>query len=668
MSISTQLKEKIRLLRKWDDSYYNKNVSLVSDEKYDLLKDYIFRSLPPDSNELQDLLQKVGHKPSSGWKKESHLIAMGSQNKVSNIKAINDWWNGVLRDISVKSPKTILQHKLDGFSLEIKYKKGMLVSAVTRGDGFVGENINQNARKFRDLPGKLALDSDVVVRCEAYITKSDFDKIQKLTNNAYKNVRNAASGISRRYDGKYSEYIRIRSFDVNANVESESQKLIILKKLGFKIVTTYVCESIQDVIDIYQEYKDSKRSDLEYEIDGLVLKLDKISHQDQLGDLNNRPNGQVALKFNSDQAITKLNKISLQVGRTGKISPVGILEPVDLMGSTVKKATLHNFAQIEANFLSPGAEVVIEKKGDIIPQIVDIMTPGEGYERPSLCPSCGGTLEWDNVNLWCRNKDCKDRETARIRYWMKILDMKGFSDSFVEKLWNTGKVRNVGDIYRLTPDDLTNIEGLGEKTIKNFFKTLKKTSSMQLEQFIVAMGIPSVSKATAQLLVAEFKTWDQIISVSPGELEKMPGFARVSSENTVLGIREVSGMAEELLKVIEIKEKKKGTLTGCSFCVTGSLESMSRKEFEDFVVDHGGTFKSGVSVGLNYLVTNSPDSGSGKNGKAKKINEKMASDDEKIIKIITEKEFLDLAGDIPEKKSNADKELEGPVLEFHPLF
>jgi DNA ligase (NAD+) len=668
MTLSNDIKEKIKLLERWDDAYYNHDTSVVSDEKYDLVKDYVYRKLPPDSPELKVLLQKVGHKTSSGWKKESHTIAMGSQNKVSNTDAIRDWWKAILKDIDEKEPKAVLQHKLDGFSLELKYQSGRLVSAVTRGDGSIGENITGNAIRFRDIPRILPINVDVVVRGEGYITKDDYDTIQDITAQRYKNARNAASGISRRYDGQFSEFVRVIAYDVNAKVSTETEKIEVLIKLGFNAVTTYDCTNLDDILKIYQEYKDSARDLLSYDIDGLVLKLDSLSSQELLGELGNRPNGQVALKFSSDQAITTLEKISSQVGRTGKVTPIGILEPVELMGSTVSKATLHNFAWIEANFISPGAEVVVEKKGDIIPQVVDIITPGKGYGRLDACPACGGSLEWDSVNLWCRNNGCRGRETARIGYWMKTLDMKGYSDSFVQKLWDTGKVRNVGDLYRLTSDDLAAIGGLGAKTIKGFLQALKDTSTMYLEQFIVALGIPTVSTSTAQFLVDTFKSWDRIISLRADELQMMPGFAKVSAQNTIQGIREISDMAEELLKVITIKEKKKGTLSGLSFCVTGSLNSMSRKEFEAFVVDHGGTFKSSVAAGLNYLVTNTPDSGSGKNAKVAKINSKLSEDSSgEEIQIITEKEFLDLAGDNP-TNVESDPEDDGPVLEFHPLF
>lgn len=673
MNISESLKEKLDLLKRWDDAYYNKSAPEVIDEKYDLVKNFVMRELPPDSIELQTLMAKVGHTVSSGWPKERHTIAMGSQNKISNIPDIKKWCLDVQSKLGLtKFPPTVLQHKIDGFSLSIMYNLGSLGNVITRGNGQVGQLITPNARKFRHLPSLLTIKNEVVVRSEGFITKANFDILQKLSGNKYKNARNAASGISGRYDGSNSEYLQVLAYDINANVKTEVEKIEILKKLGFKVVPTIYCESIEEVLESYQEYKDTLRDKVPYEIDGLVLRLDSLEYQERLGVTNNRPNGQIALKFSSDQAITNLNTIEDQVGRTGKITPVGILKPVDLMGSTITRATLHNYSYIEENFISPGSEVSISKRGDIIPQIEEVITPGKAYSRPTKCPSCGGSLLWDSVNLWCESRGCREREVNRILYWIKVLDMKGFSSSFVEKLWDTGKINKISDLYTMNPDSLVNINGLGAKTITSFFETLKNTKEMYLEQFIVALGIPGVSKGTAGDLVKNFGTWENILKVQKLDLHKIPGYAEISSETVVEGIREVAAMAAELLEAIVIKEKRKGTLTGLSFCVTGSLESMSRKELEDLIVTEGGTFKSGIVSGLNYLVTNTPDSGSGKNAKVNVLNGKFDKEGtpEKKIQIITEKEFNIIAKIEPKQEPHKHNDSGVPEvnLDFEPLF
>jgi DNA ligase (NAD+) len=673
--ISTSLRKKIDQLKACDAAYHSNNGDVesdLSDEQYDLLKDYVMRELPPNSPELKELLSKVGHTVSTGWKKEAHDIAMGSQNKVSNVHDIEAWYNDVLNKLQLKtSPGFILEEKIDGFSIGTKYNKdGKIKAIVSRGDGQVGENLTFNGLKFRNLPHILkGVDEPISVRGEGYITKESFDILQKESGGKYKNARNAAAGISRRFDGSNSEYIQLFAYDISKKVKTEVEKIELLKELGFNTVPTYYCKDLKDILKIYQDYKDKVRDELSYSIDGLVLKVMSIEYQERLGIEHNRPIGQVALKFSSDQAITVLEKIEIQVGRTGKLTPVGILKPVDLMGSTISKATLYNFANVEEMFLSPGAEVTISRGGDIIPVVDEVISPGKGYTRPTKCPSCGGLLEWDDVNLWCKNEGCREKEINRILYWITSINMKGFSEGFVKKLWDAGKVKKVSDLYKLTPDDMTCIDGLGVKTIKSFFETLESTKEMYLEQFITALGIPGASKGTASDLVQNFKDWDSILKIKPEDMMKIPGYAKISSETVCSGIAEIKDMAAELLKGITIMAKKKGSLTGLSFCVTGALESMGRKQFEEMVVAEGGITKSGVSAGLSYLVTNTPDSGSGKNSKVLVINEKMDREGtpERKTRIITETQFFKLAGIDMSKVGEDSKEDSGTVLEYESL-
>jgi DNA ligase (NAD+) len=436
------------------------------------------------------------------------------------------------------------------------------------------------------------------------------------------------------------------AYDINAKVTKETDKIDVLKKLGFTTVETFVCNSIEEIIAVYKSIRDKQRGKYPYDIDGLVLKLNDINLQDKLGVKKNRPEGQVALKFDSEKGVTTVLGFILQVGRTGKITPVVRLDDVDLMGSTIKKASVHNFSYMIELGIGVGAEVTIEKKGDIIPQVTEVIMEGDPFEKPTKCPSCGGPIEDDGVNMWCRNSVCKERDVNRIVYWIQTLDMKGFSERFVERLWDLGKLRSVSDLYKLTADDFIAVEGIGEKTIKTFFETMKNTSELYLEKFITALGIPTCSTSTADILVERFGTWEKIAGIEPIDLEKISGFAETSARSVCDGIAEIKSMADDLLKVVTIKEKKKGVLTGMSFCVTGSLSSMGRKEFQSVVVDNGGVAKDSVSEGLTYLVTNDKDSGSSKNQKSRKLG----------VKIINEDEFLNLIGGL--KKEVKEKEVE----------
>lgn len=632
--LNKKIEDYLKKLDEYDNAYYN-NQSIIEDDDYDAFKERVLKLLPPDHPRLA----KVGHAPVSSWPKRKHIIAMGSQNKVSSEEAIKIWVEKVLCELGLKKSEFVLQHKIDGFSLEAVFEETILKESVTRGDGVTGEGIYENARLFRQLPCNIPIPEKVVVRGEGVLCKKDYDLVQKEENDRYKNSRNAASGISRRLDGRYSKYIRFIAYDINAKVTKETDKIAALQKLGFTTVETFICNSVEEILAIYKSIRDKFRKSYAYEIDGLVLKLNDIGLQDKLGVKKNRPEGQVALKFDSEKVGTTVNGLLLQVGRTGKITPVVILEPVDLMGSTIKKASVHNFSYMLELGIGVGAEVTIEKKGDIIPQVTEVILEGDPFEKPTKCPSCGGPIEDDGVNMWCRNAVCKERDINRIVYWIQTIDMKGFSEKFVTRLWDLGKIRSVSDLYKLTADDFIAVEGIGEKTIKTFFETMKNTAELYLEKFITALGIPTCSSSTAEILVERYGTWEKIAQVRPSDLEKISGFAAISARSVCDGIAEVQSMARDLLNVIKIKQKKQGVLTGMSFCVTGSLASMGRKEFQATVVENGGIAKDSVSDGLTYLVTNDKDSGSAKNQKAQKLG----------VKLINEDEFLKLIGGKKEK-------------------
>lgn len=633
MKVSPEIKRRLDLLDKYDDAYYN-GKPLLSDAAYDLFKDGVLRQLPPDHPRLS----KVGHAPSSGWPKESHDIFMGSQNKVDSEDGIREYVEKTLRLLGVSSTRWVLQYKLDGFSLELKYA-GKINAAVTRGRGDIGENITPNVMLFRGLPNVLPIANRLGVRGEGLFNTADYLAVQKMVGDKYENPRNAAAGIARRYDGKYCKYERFIAYDVSGKAKTEMEKVMALEKLGFDVVTTFECGTLDEILDVYRKVKE-ERPNLPYEIDGLVLKLDSIDQQEMLGVERNRPLGQMALKFDPDQAATKVVSIVPSVGRTGRVAPVAMLDPVKLMGSTIKKASVHNYDYIRERFISVGAEVTIEKRGDIIPQIVEVIVPGDSeVEVPTACPSCGSKLHDDGVSLWCRAKECRQRDVARITYWLEVIGVKGFSENFVDALYGTGKVRSVADLYSLSEQDVASIPGVGAKTVKSFFKVLEDTGEMYLAKFIEALGIPKCAKSTAALLADTFGTWEAVVDVDIGDLVTLPKVGETKAVSLVEGIAEIAPIAEDVLRVVRIKQRAVGPLTGKSFCVTGSLRAMDRKAFQDFVAERGGTAKTSVGAGLDYLVTNDPGSGSKKNQRAKKLG----------VGIITEDDFFKMAGGAPDK-------------------
>jgi DNA ligase (NAD+) len=617
-----KLKQKLMEHR---EAYYNampktkSGLSLISDAEYDKLEDILVRNIPADD----PWFDIVGHTPSSGWTKETHEIPMGSQLKINTEEEIVEFCDKVKTDKGY-----VLEHKVDGFSLASIYDALKLEKAITRGNGIIGENITNNAKRFRGLPKRISTNRRIVVRSEAFLSKENFEKVQKSTGDGYENARNAASGISRRHDGSHSQFIQILCYDIEGEFKTEMEKLALLEALGFPVVKFYFCRTAKEIIDHYRKYKQGKREGLDYEIDGFVIKYNDIEIQESLGIKNKRPLGQVALKFESDQGSTKVNSIALQVGRTGVVTPLAMLEPVKLMGSTISKATLHNFAEIKRLGLGEGDEVTIERGGDIIPKVTEVVvSAGKEYKEPSRCPSCNGVLINDSVNIWCKNSPCREKDVNRIHYWIKKLEIKDFSTKFLGKLYDQDKIRNIGDLYKLVPDDFDSIDGIGEKTVKSFFKKLEESSEMYLEEFIVALGIPTCSETSSRMLVTNFGSWDRICKVKPSDIIGIPGYQERSATSICEGIAEIEDMAKDLLSVVKIKQKKTaGKLKGKSVCVTGELTSMSRNDFKKLVAVELGEFKSSVSEGLSYLVTNDADSGSGKAEKAKKYGTTVISE------------------------------------------
>lgn len=647
------LKEK---LLEYREAYYNAMTKtrsgwpLISDTEYDKLEAHLVKNLPADD----PWFNLIGHTPSSGWTKEAHEIPMGSQLKINTEEEIVEF----CKKASTKEG-FVLEHKVDGFSLAPIYESHKLEKAVTRGNGLIGENITNNAKRFRGLPKRIPTAKRVIVRAEAFLSKENFEKVQKLTNDGYENARNAASGISRRHDGSHSQYIQILCYDIEGDFKTEMEKLSLLEHYGFPVVEHYFCKNATEIIEYYRKYKAGKRNTLGHEIDGFVIKYNDLEVQEKLGVKNKRPLGQIALKFESDQGITKVNTIALQVGRTGVITPLAMLEPVKLMGSTISKATLHNFAEIKRLGLGEGDEVTIERGGDIIPKVTEVnVSAGKAFVEPTRCPSCKGPVTNDGVNVWCRNSPCREKDINRIHYWIKKLEIKDFSTKFLGKLYDQDKIRTIGDLYKLVPDDFESIDGIGEKTVKAFFKKLEESSEMYLEDFIVALGIPTCSESSSKMLVANFGSWENIVKIKPKDIIGIPGYQERSANSICEGIAEIKDMAEDLLSVVRIKKKKVGgKLKDKSVCVTGELVSMSRNDFKKLVSTELGEFKSSVSEGLTYLVTNDSDSGSAKAEKAKKYG----------TTIISEEDFFKtVLGHTPPK---ADKKVDkGDKLAFNTLF
>ncbi|HEX8923344.1 MAG TPA: NAD-dependent DNA ligase LigA [Patescibacteria group bacterium] len=615
-------------------AYYTGGKPIMDDHTYDTLEEVLRQKNP-----YHRFFTKVGAPNfDTGFDKKKHVMPMGSQNKVTSFPELEKYFR--LKDIPADS-EFIVQPKCDGLSLEIEYKNGLLVDAITRGDGTIGDVITQNVVKMKNFVNPLKLDFTGSVRCEIVVTNSDFKKLNDISEETYSNPRNAASGISQRLDSKFSEYCTLMAVDITApdnNFPTEDAQVDYLKKLGITAVDSYKCRNVQEIEKIYQDFMAQKRLDYPFEIDGLVIKLNDQKIQQQLGFKNNRPKGQVAYKFPSRSDQTRLLAVVWQTGPFGTVTPVGQVEPVEISGAVINFASLANFDLVKEMDLNIGDIVEVSRRGDVIPHIEKVISkvnPGH-ISAPTECPVCGTRLIADAKYLRCPNTlGCPAQTLGSLRLFCATLDIKGISDKTIEKLVKAGKLALPGDFYKLTVKDFVDLEGLGEKSGGNIVREIQAKKKLSLVRTFDAAAIPNFSAARIeQVISAGFNTPEKILKLDVADLEALPGFQVTLATKIVTGIRQrLDSIRSILNEVTIINEHKSDKLANLNFAITGQL-SAPRKTIEDLISQSGGKVVSAVTGNTSYLVSNETDSDSSKFVSAKKLN----------VPVITEAELMDMLG------------------------
>jgi len=638
-----ELKQLLDKVDAYDDAYYNENKKLVSDAEYDGLKDRL-KTLSHDFEpqegsktdeklkiRLDDALSRVGAPPPKDgkWKKVQHEVPMNSLNKVNLPAELGDWHKkcGGAREL-------FITEKLDGISISLRYQNGKLVLGCTRGDGEVGEDITRNVRKMKGVPHTLSKDFTGHIRGEIVLFHSDWKK--HMPDMA--NPRNAASGISKRIDGHQTEHLTVLVYTIDGvDFDTEVECFEYMKSLGFN-VPNFHTGTLDDANKLWQKYMDENRETLEYDIDGLVVRINDRAKQLALGEENHRPKGAIAFKFEAPEARTIIRNIVCQVGDTGQITPVAEFDEVELLGAKVKRASLHNFGLIKQLGVNIGAEVLVERANDVIPYIKKVTTKApdtnESFGIPEKCPSCGAPTVRVGEYVICPNKsDCPPQVLGRLNKWIKELGILEWGESILTKLIDSGKVEDVADIYKLKVQDITSLERMGEKGAKNLLEELDKYRAVTLENFLGGLCIDGVATSTAKAIIdAGHDTLDKILGLSVNQLESIPGFGEKKAQAFHDGLVENANRIEAILNAgVSIKARAKGNLTGTSFCFTGSMDT-SRTLLQKMVEEAGGTVKNSVGKGLTYLVIADPNSTSSKAQAARKLD----------VKLLSESDFLDL--------------------------
>lgn len=630
---SSRINELVSLIKRYQTSYYN-GEGEISDAEFDALWDEL-KNLDPEN----EILKKIGT-DSGNFAKLRHVMPMGSQEKAANPEQFLGWASKHVYD------EYFVEFKLDGASLELQYEHGKLVHAVTRGDGTIGDDITVNAKKMNgvaaalfDLAGNL-IDYSGGIRGEVIMTH-DVHK-EKFSDKA--NCRNAANGLMKRKDGEGCEYLKLIVYDAfspsgNQPFNDEESKVNWLKSCGFNTVPLKICKSPQEVIE-YRSHVMDIRNQLEYDIDGLVIKERQINFQDAS---RARPDRQIAFKFSLEEAVTILRCVDWSVNG-GTYTPVAIFDEVELNGTKVQRASLANPDTMKALGVKIGCKVVVVKRGEIIPKIESVIHEDALCESPVVfpdkCECCGSKLIDNGSRLYCPNKKCSKRILHQLLKWVQVADIRDLGETLVTQLFEKGKVQSISDLYKLSAEDLTpfflNEESLAaeKKSLgaEKVAASIQNHRKMSLAVFVAGFDIEGIGETTVEKLVAAgFNTLNALLNMTVEQASAVYGFAEILAKTAVDGLNEnaleMRFLAENF---VEIVQDSAGKLVGKSFCFTGELHSMKRNDAEALVKANGGTCKSSVTKDLSYLVTNDVSSGSSKNQKAVKFG----------IPVINEEQFI----------------------------
>lgn len=631
----TRIEELEKLISKYQKSYYD-GEGEISDAEFDKLWDEL-KSLDPNN----PILHKVGA-DSGNFAKVQHVMPMGSQEKAANPEEFLAWANKHQYD------QYLVEYKLDGASLELQYENGYLVRAVTRGDGSIGDDITANARKMGGVNAAIYKDGQLVpftggVRGEVIMTH----QVHKDYFSDKANCRNAANGLMKRKDGQGSEFLKLITYDAlstdgKSYFTNEEEKIRWLMDCGFNVVKLVICKSPDSVI-AYRAKVMEERKNIEYDIDGLVIKERKINLEDAR---RARPEHQIAFKFSLEEAVSTLRQVEWSING-GTYTPVAIFDEVELNGTRVQRASLANPDKMRQLGVRIGSHVVVVKRGEIIPKIEsvveekDIVTSEIPF--PCVCEVCGTKLIDEGSRLYCPNKECSKRVLHQLLKFQDVVDIRDLGTTLITDLFKDGRLKSISDIYSLSQEDLVpyflNEESMeAEKKslgAQKVYNSIQSHRNMKLSTFVAGFDIEGIAESSAEKLVnAGFNTLEKLLAASEDQIAQVSGFAEIMAHTVVEGLAENAEEMKSLITsgTIILEAEGQGSLSGKSFCFTGELHSMKRADAEALVKKNGGSIKSSVTKDLSYLVTNDTTSGSSKNVKAAKFN----------IPIIDENAFLEL--------------------------
>lgn len=571
--------------------------------------------------------QRVAGEPLPGFKKVTHKRPGLSLNDVFDEKELSDWDNRTRKLLKEKNIKTKINYftelKIDGLSIYLTYEKGLLKTAATRGNGRVGEDVTQNIRTIEAIPLKLAQPLSLEVRGEVFMTHDELKKIntqrEKQGLPTYANPRNLAAGTLRQLDPKVVadrklEFAAWAVFGSSAKTHEEEHKLA--KKLGFRVEDhSRLCHNLTEIRKYLAEWEE-KRKKLPYQTDGVVINLNDDAVFAALGIVGKAPRGSVAWKYSAEQATTKVLDIRVNVGRTGALTPLAVMEPVKLAGTTVSRATLHNEDEIKRKDIRIGDTVIVQKAGDIIPEIVQSLPNlRTGQEKkfvmPKTCPVCGGPVvrKKGEAVARCAKSSCFAIEIQKIGHFVAAFEMDGLGEKIITQLVNEGLIEDASDLFKLEVGDIKPLERFAEKSAQNLVETIQEHREVPLDRFLVALGVRHIGTITATDIANHFGTLGALKKAKLDEIQEIVGVGPIAGESLYGWLKDpknqrfLKKLQESGVKVKNIKRSLKSQkLSGQTFVITGTLDTMSREEAEGKIRENGGKATSSVTSATTYLV------------------------------------------------------------------
>lgn len=638
-----KMKELVKLINYHNYNYYSLDNPTISDAEWDKLYDQLLALEKETGIILPDSpSQRVGGEILSGFKKYTHEITLYSLEKCNTYDRLKAWYE----DVKAKDKKAqfFVEYKYDGLTVSITYQNGVLINASTRGNGFVGEDVTAQVKTIRTVPLKIDYKGKVIVQGEAIMKLSELAKFNKTALEPLKNARNASAGAIRNLDPKVTAS---RNLDVifysvnyidNTDIKTQIEMHQFLKDNKFNIEKKWQLLDSYDQVEEAVKQIDLEKKNLDFLIDGAVIKLNDIGERKLFGYTAKFPKWAIAFKYEAQEMSTRLNRVVWQVGRTGKITPIAEIEPVELAGATVKRATLNNFNDILRKKVKLYDYVFVRRSNEVIPEILGVAheTPESAdIKKIEHCPSCKSELVEIGANLFCVNTyHCPEQIIGRITHYATrdAMDLVGIRDKTAKQLYEVLGITNVADIYSLNADDLAKLDGFKNKKINNLLSAIEKSKNVELSKFIYSLGISNIGKKSAKLLAKQFVTFDRFKNATLEQINNIFTFGDVMSESIVEyfenqnNIDIINKLFSFGVKISDYEQKKSQKLSSLTFVLTGTLPSLSREEATKLIEDNGGEVTSSVSSKTDFVLLGT-DPGS-KYEKAQSLGIKMIGEQE----------------------------------------